>query len=126
MVSDLNMPVKIRVMPTIREKGGLALSSRNTYLCHNERNDALVLSEALNLAKDLTKNGKSGAAIITKELSRFIREKKTARIDYVAVVDAETLEPVKRVEGKCLVALAVWIGRTRLIDNVMIRLPAGR
>ena len=121
MVSDLNIPVKIKVMPTIREKGGLALSSRNAFLNNNERNDSLVLSKALNLAGDLIKNGVSDADRIITQMSGLIRKKKTARIDYVAIVDLESLEPIKRVTGKCLIALAVRIGRTRLIDNIIIR-----
>lgn len=121
MASDLNIPVRIKVMPTIREKGGLALSSRNAYLTDNERKDALVLSEALNLAKDLITKGRRDAGLIIREMSRLIRKKKTAKIDYVSIVDLEKFEPVKRITGKCLIALAVWIGKTRLIDNIIIQ-----
>ena len=117
MVRDLNIPVKIKVMPTLRQADGLALSSRNAYLNEKERMDALVLFRALNLAKLLIKSGAKSSSRVIDRMKRLIRKKKSARIDYVAIVDAESLKPMRKISGECLVALAVKIGRTRLIDN---------
>ena len=121
MVKDLNIPVKIKVLPIVREKDGLAMSSRNTYLNEKERKDALVLYQALNLAKDLIKSGITDSGKIIDRLRRFIKKKKNAKIDYISVVDTDNLNPVKKVSKKCLIALAVWIGRTRLIDNIIVK-----
>ncbi len=121
MAVDLNIPVKIRVIPTVRERGGLALSSRNLYLSREERKDALVLSESLRLAKKLAVSGARNAAGIISAMKRLISSKKSTRIDYVAVVDPDNLKPVKRISDGCLTAVAVWIGKTRLIDNICLR-----
>jgi len=120
LVNDLNMPAKIRIMPTLREKDGLELSSRNVYLSGTERKDALVLYQALKLAKGLVKIGVKDAAKITQAMKHLVMEKKTAKIDYISIVDLKNLEPLKKITGSCLIAEAVWIGRTRLIDNTMI------
>lgn len=120
MAEDLNIPVKIKVMPTVRNGNGLALSSRNIYLNERERRDALVLSQSLNSAKDLIKKGVKNADEIILRMRRLIKRKKTAQIDYVSIVDSESLKPVKKISGKYLIALAVWIGKTRLIDNIII------
>ena len=121
MAKDLNLPVKIKVMPTIRDKDGLALSSRNIYLNKEERSDALVLARSLNLAKLLIKSEASDAARIISGMKRLIYKKKNAKIDYVTVVDLINLKPLKKVSGSCLIALAARIGKTRLIDNVVIK-----
>ncbi len=121
MVRDLNIPVKVRVMPTIREKDGLALSSRNAYLTKDERKDALVLSQALNLAKLLIKNGSRDSGRIISRMWHLIKKKKSAKIDYIEIVDPQNLKPLKKISGNCLIALAVWIGKTRLIDNILIK-----
>jgi len=120
LVSDLNMPVKIKVMPTLREKDGLALSSRNAYLSGAERKDALVLYQALKLAKGLVKRGVKDTAKITDAMKHLVKKKKTVKIDYISMVGLENLEPLKKITGSCLIAEAVWIGRTRLIDNIII------
>lgn len=120
MVKDLNMPVKIKIMPTIRGRDGLALSSRNTYLNEKEREKAVVLHQALVLAKDLIKRGNKDTVTIIRKMRQLIKRKKAAKIDYISVVDLSSLKPLKRVSGKCLIALAVWIGKTRLIDNIII------
>ncbi|MDD5596152.1 MAG: pantoate--beta-alanine ligase [Candidatus Omnitrophica bacterium] len=120
MVSDLNLPVKVEVLPTVRQADGLALSSRNTYLKPQERKDALVLSQSLKLAKNLIRQGKVDSQAIIKAMAKLIRVKKNAKIDYIAIVDAQNLKPLKKVSGKCLIALAVRIGKTRLIDNLKI------
>jgi pantoate--beta-alanine ligase len=120
MAEDLNMSLKIKVLPTVRETDGLALSSRNVYLNKEERKDAAVLYRALNLARDLIGRGQKNSRKIITAISRMVNYKKTAKIDYVYIVDLENLIPVKVVKGRVLVALAVKFGRTRLIDNVII------
>jgi len=120
MVSDLNMPVKIKVMPTKREQGGLALSSRNAYLNSKERQDALVLSKALDLAQLLIKGGAKDANRITSRMKQLISQKKSARVDYIAIVNAKNLMPLRKIAQGCLIALAVRIGKTRLIDNIFV------
>jgi pantoate--beta-alanine ligase len=120
MVQDLNMPVKIKVMPTIREADGLAMSSRNVYLSQNERKDAAVLYQALIAARKLIRQGKLDSSKIIHKLRQLINTKKSAKIQYIAVVDPSTLRALSRIKGKTLVALAVWIGKARLIDNVIV------
>lgn len=121
LAGDLNMPVEIKVKPTVREKDGLALSSRNRYLNKRHREDALVLSQALNLAKGLVKSGLLDTPKIISAMRRIIARKKTAKIDYICVVDADTLIPDKKIKENSLIALAVRIGKTRLIDNIVIK-----
>ncbi len=122
LTADLNIPVEIKVMPTVRERGGLALSSRNKYLNKKERQDAVVLSRSLNLAKGLINSGVKDASAIIQKMRRLIRERDSVRrIDYISIVDTDTLKPINRVSGSCLIALAVWIGKTRLIDNIQGR-----
>jgi pantoate--beta-alanine ligase len=120
MVEDLNIPLKIKLIPTVREKDGLAMSSRNVYLSSRERKDALVLFRSLNLAKALIKTGVKDTDKIILGIRKLIEKKKTAKIDYVSIVDEGTLRPVKKIVNKCLVVLAVWVGKTRLIDNIVI------
>ncbi len=120
MLRDLNMPVKVKVLPTVREKDGLALSSRNAYLNERERKDAPVLFGSLNLAKGLINRGVRDTAKITGQMKRLINKKKSAKIDYISIVDTDNLRPLKKVSAKALVALAVWIGKTRLIDNMVV------
>ena len=120
MVWDLNLDVEIVTAPIVREADGLAMSSRNAYLSPKERRDARVLFQSLEKAEKMVRDGEREASEIITAMKTEIEAKPAARIDYVAVVDAETLEPVTRVEGRTLVALAVWIGKTRLIDNVVL------
>lgn len=120
LARDLNLPVRIKVLPTIRDKDGLALSSRNLYLNREERNQALVLPKALNLAGLLIKGGAKDAKRIIGRMRRLIRKKKRVKIDYIAIVDSAELKPVKRIKGNCLIAVAARIGKTRLIDNIII------
>jgi pantoate--beta-alanine ligase len=120
MVEDLNMPVKIKILPTIRQIDGLALSSRNVYLNDKERKDALVLSSALKLARNLIEKGEKDTLKIIDRMKKMIQMKKTAKIDYISIVDLDNLRPISRIKGNCLIALAVWIGKTRLIDNIVI------
>ncbi|MBM3244233.1 MAG: pantoate--beta-alanine ligase [Candidatus Omnitrophica bacterium] len=120
MCRDLNFPLKIKIMPTLRNKDGLALSSRNEYLSPKEQGSALALQESLNLAKSCIKKGERNAARVIRLMRGLIRKEKSAKIDYVAIVDPRTLKPLKKITGGYLIALAVRIGKTRLIDNICI------
>ena len=120
MVEDLNMNLKIKVMPIIREPDGLAMSSRNRYLSKSQRRDALALYGSLNLAKSLIKTGVRDARTIKDRMRRLISAKESTRIDYISVVDIENLEGLKKIEKNTLIALAVWVGKTRLIDNIVV------
>jgi len=121
MNEDLNFGIKIRVMPIIREPDGLALSSRNRYLRPDERKDALVLSRGLLVAVKMVREGATDPDTIISVIRQMIRDKKNARIDYVSIVDCETLRPLKKIRGKALLAMAVRVGKTRLIDNILLK-----
>jgi pantoate--beta-alanine ligase len=121
MVRDLNMPVQIKGLPIIREEDGLAMSSRNRYLNSEERKAATVLYKALQNAKKMVYNGERDADQIKKEMLSFINKEPLVSIDYVSVVDPETLEDLDKIKDSVLLALAVYIGDTRLIDNVLIK-----
>ena len=120
MVKELNFDTQIVLMPTIREKDGLAWSSRNTYLNREERKAARILYQSLIRAKTEIQSGEDNPSRIISLLEEFIREEPLAKIDYIALVDPETLEPLKEINGEVLVALAVRIGGVRLIDNMRI------
>ena len=120
MTEDLNIPVKINMLPTVREKDGLAMSSRNTYLDKKERHEAVILFESLLLAKRLIRKGERSASHIIRRMKSLIREKSSARIEYVSIVDTEDFKNIKTLKGKVLIALAVYFGRTRLIDNIIV------
>jgi pantoate--beta-alanine ligase len=120
MAEDLNMDVEIKALPIIREPDGLAMSSRNTYLSAEERRAALVLSRSLEEARRTFEKGERAASLIRQRLLRAIVSEPLARLDYAEVVDPSSLEPVERIEGRALVALAVFIGKTRLIDNTIL------
>jgi pantoate--beta-alanine ligase len=118
LARDLNFPLKIKVLPTVREIDGLALSSRNVYLSGKERQDSLVLSKALGLARELIRHGQRNAPRIISRIRALILAKKSAQIEYIAIVDNRDLRPVKIINENCLIALAVRFGKTRLIDNL--------
>lgn len=120
MVEDLNMRIKVKVMPIVREKDGLAMSSRNIYLGASERKEALSLYKSLRLAKTLYGKGERDAAEIIRKMRSVILKDKRAKIDYVSIVDLKRLKAMDRISQKALVAIAVKIGRTRLIDNVIL------
>ena len=120
MVSDLNMNLEIVALPTVREPDGLAMSSRNTRLNPEQRKVALVLYKALTLAQELWSQGEKDAQRIRQEMRALIQKQPLAEIDYVSVAHAETLDELDRVEPPALVSLAVKIGKTRLIDNVVL------
>jgi pantoate--beta-alanine ligase len=122
MVADLDVPAVIRVCPIVREPDGLAMSSRNAYLDANARRRAAVLWKSLCLADELVNRGERDGKTIVRRMREAIESAPDARIDYVALVDPETLEPVERIEGRALAALAVRIGATRLIDNRLLEI----
>ena len=117
MVNDLNFNLEVVGCPIIREEDGLAKSSRNTYLSPEERQAALILSKSLNRGQELIEAGEKDAAVIKKAITEMIETEPLAKIDYVELVDWNTLEPVEKIEGPVLNAIAVYIGKTRLIDN---------
>jgi len=123
MVADLNVPVEIRICPTVREPDGLALSSRNSYLSPAARQRALVLWKSLQRARQLVAAGQRDAQTVREQMLELIRSAEDARIDYVALVDPETLEPVQTIDKPTLAALAVRIEQTRLIDNCLLEPP---
>jgi pantoate--beta-alanine ligase len=120
MVRDLNVPVEVSVLPTVREPDGLALSSRNKYLDPDQRRHAVVLSRALAEARERVAAGERDAGALRALLTERIAAAPGAALDYAAVVDADTLAPVGHLSGPTLLALAVRFGSTRLIDNVLI------
>ena len=121
MVRDLHLSVKIVTTPTIREPDGLAMSSRNLYLSKNERQAAPVLWKALQEGKTMAQNGMQEASKVRSVIVRRITREPLAKIDYVAVVDPKTLRKVRKISGLTLLALAVRIGKTRLIDNIIVK-----
>lgn len=120
MVADLNMDIEIVGCPIVRETDGLAKSSRNTYLSEEERSAALCLSKSIFLAEALVKDGEISAETIKAEMRKVLESEPLARVDYVEVVDSLTIEPVVEVKSGTLIAIAVYIGKTRLIDNTII------
>lgn len=117
MVDDLNFPVEINPCAIVREESGLALSSRNVYLTDDERKSALSLNQSLNYAKSLISSGEKRASFIIDEITKIINNVPYSKIDYVKIVDIDTLDDINTVEKRYAVLLAVYIGKTRLIDN---------
>ena len=122
LVADLNMPLKVVVCPTIREKDGLAMSSRNRYLSKEERKDAALLYAVLQEAEVLISAGLRDSRKIIGEMEKIINLSSRTKIDYISVLDAQTLEEVNGVKGRILIALAVKIGSARLIDNIVLNI----
>ncbi len=120
MARDLNFRHEIVVVPTVREEDGLALSSRNVYLNAEQRQAALALSRGLFLARDLYQGGERNAEAVRSAVRRVLDAEPAVQTDYVTVSDAETLEELDRIDRPALVAVAARIGRTRLIDNVLL------
>lgn len=120
MVKDLNVETEIVGCPIVREADGLAKSSRNTYLNPDERKAALILSRSLKLGRELIENGETDAKAVIKAITDSINTEPLAKIDYVDVVDFDTITPVDSIGKSVLVAIAVYIGKTRLIDNFII------
>ncbi|RHO63992.1 pantoate--beta-alanine ligase [Butyricicoccus sp. AM05-1] len=120
MVLDLSMGIEIVGCPIIREADGLAKSSRNTYLSAEERKAALVLSRAVKLGQEMVQNGEKNADKVVDAMRALIEQEPLARIDYVSAVDGLTMLPVHEINGGELIAMAVYIGKTRLIDNFSV------
>lgn len=122
MVDDLNIPVEIVVCPIVREKDGLAMSSRNVYLSPEERKAAPVLYKALRKAEEMVGAGERKAPAIRKTMEDIIRSEPLANIEYIAICDTTNLEEVEEIKDETLIALAAKFGKARLIDNTIIRL----
>jgi pantoate--beta-alanine ligase len=119
MVADRDMGLEVIAVPTVREADGLAMSSRNTYLNSEERKQAVVLYQALVLAQRLYSDGERDAKAIRRKMTTLIQKQPLAAIDYISIADAETLDELDEVNPPALVSMAVKIGRTRLIDNII-------
>jgi pantoate--beta-alanine ligase len=124
MVSDLNLAVKIVVCPIVREADGLAMSSRNAYLDPNHRKRALVLHRALMRVEELTKAGERDASKLLAAGRDELATENAVRLDYFEIVNPDTLDPVEHISGGALVAMAGYVGSTRLIDNILLDVTA--
>jgi len=125
MVRDLNFNLSTRIVPTVREKNGLAMSSRNAYLNNEERNKALVLFNSLKYAKDCIVCGERKTEKILAGMRRIIAAVSGTKIDYIEIRDADTLATIDKINSKVVIALAVFVGKTRLIDNIIVK-PKGK
>jgi len=121
LVLDLHFPVRVVVLPTVREQGGLAASSRNSRLSPSERRRACVVYEALQAARRLIECGEHRGAALRRRMKAVVARVAGARLEYAAVVDPETLEPVSRVRGAARLLIAAWIGKVRLIDTLLVK-----
>ncbi|MBI5124107.1 MAG: pantoate--beta-alanine ligase [Candidatus Omnitrophica bacterium] len=120
MTEDLNMGIDIKILPIVREPDGLAMSSRNIFLSKKERRDAAVLYESLVSAKELIEKGEKSADRIIKAMEALIKSAPSAKIDYVSIVSAKNLKPLNAINQEALVAVAAYVGKTRLIDNILV------
>ncbi len=120
MVTDLNFPIEIKVAPIVREKDGLAMSSRNKHLSSEERNNALALNRSLHRAKKMLMSGERDSSIIIEAMKEEISSVTHGDMDYISVVSFPDLKDVDRIDGDSVIALAVYFGDTRLIDNMLI------
>jgi len=121
MARDLNFPIDIIFGPIVREEDGLAMSSRNTYLSMTERKQALALYSGLQFAKKMVESGEVDSNIIIEKIRSFFEEESNIKEDYIEVVDLEQLAPLKRIDQPVLIAVAAYVGTTRLIDNIIVR-----
>ncbi len=121
MVRDLDFKIDILGVPTVREEDGLALSSRNQYLSADERKQAVALRNALLEARRLFREGKTNSGELLRAIRKTIQQAPLARVDYAEIVDAETLQPLENARAGALAAVAVFFGKTRLIDNILLR-----
>ncbi|MDF9828235.1 pantoate--beta-alanine ligase [Ereboglobus sp. PH5-5] len=121
MTADLNFQVEILMAPTVREEGGLAMSSRNRYLTNTQRQEALAINEALSHAKTMVEKGERRVDRLVAEVTHMIGEKRRLRVIYAAIVDRRTMEPAREVvPGEALMVIAVWVDEVRLIDNMIL------
>jgi pantoate--beta-alanine ligase len=122
LVADLNMPLAIVEVPTVRESDGLAISSRNAQLTAEQRRSAAILYRALAAAREQVAHGEREAAAIKQRALTLLSEQPAVRLEYLEVVDSEEMQPVERIEKPVRIAAAVWVGATRLIDNVLVEI----
>ena len=120
MVRDLNFPVEIVICPIVREPDGLAMSSRNAYLNHDERQSALVLHRSLMRVEDKFRAGEKSVGTLIASAAEVIAQEPRVRLDYFEIVDPDTLDPVQQLEHPALAAVAAYVGTTRLIDNLIL------
>lgn len=120
MTRDLSFDIEIVGCPIVREEDGLAKSSRNTYLSDEERKAAVVISRSLKVGREMIKNGENSASKVTGAITELIESEPLAKIDYIKAVNADSIEPVENISGRVLIAAAVYIGKTRLIDNFIV------
>jgi pantoate--beta-alanine ligase len=121
MVRDLNFPIEIIGVPTVREADGLALSSRNQYLNTDERAQATVLYRAMTRVKELADRGQKSVRELIDLAKGVIASANSSRVDYISIVDADNLQPLETLRPNAVIALAVFIGKTRLIDNLRLK-----
>lgn len=126
LVHDLNFPVKIISAPTVREPDGLAMSSRNVYLNPEQRAQSTVLYQSLQKAKALIEAGERNAQRVIAEMQKLISTASEAKIDYIEIVSVRDLQPIERLDGQILIALAVYFGKARLIDNIVLNVADGQ
>ncbi len=126
LVQDLNFPVRIIAAPTVREPDGLAMSSRNVYLSPEQRAQSTVLYKSLQKAKALIESGERDAGRVIAEMERVIAAASEARIDYIEIVRVSDLQPIEKLDGLVLIALAVYFGKARLIDNIVLNITDGQ
>jgi pantoate--beta-alanine ligase len=124
MVADLNAPLEIVVCPTVREADGLAMSSRNQYLSPENRKDATIIYKALQEGERMIHDGETDPSQVLERINAVLGQIPALQSEYVSLVDSETLEQIRRIEGKIIIAIAARLGSTRLIDNVVVDVPA--
>jgi pantoate--beta-alanine ligase len=122
MVKDLNFPVKIIIAPIVREDSGLAMSSRNKHLSHEERERALSIHRGLGKAEEMLKGGVRKSRLLTEAIEKVVAGGNPDKVDYISVVDYNTLDFIRKVEGKSVIAVAAFFGNTRLIDNMIVEM----
>jgi pantoate--beta-alanine ligase len=120
MIGDLNLPIVFNMVPTVRDKDGLALSSRNVFLNNQERAQALNLYQSLLLAKKLIKDGNKNVEFIKDIIKDYLQKFKLIRLDYIDICDADDLSLVKIIKNKTVILITAYVGKTRLIDNILI------
>ncbi len=120
MVRDLNYDIRIKMLSTIREKDKLAMSSRNTYLSLKERKESSCLYRALIFAKELIRKGERDPKKVIAKMRGVVKSEKTTKIDYIGIVNADSLERINKIKGRILITVAVYVGKARLIDNIVL------
>ena len=120
MVADLNMPLEIVVCPTVREPNGLAVSSRNQYLTARQKKDAANIYKSLQTCRRMIDTGTTETRQVIAEMQKILQQIPSGQIEYISIVDAETLDSIEKIAGKVLIAVAVKIGPARLIDNILV------